>query len=84
MRDPKDVPDPQDIQDVILEEKSRGRRKIDTDKLRERRDLERLLQINNLGEFLSAMRESLRAYGKEPDPELLDAAAEIWKSMRRF
>jgi len=80
----KDDPDPQDIQDVMREEKSRGRRPVDTDALRERQKLshhyKRLLRINRREDFIEAIRD----LGIQPGSELFDEFLRTWNDVRRF
>lgn len=88
MAKPKGVPDPEDIQDVVREEESRGRRPgkrpIDTDILRGRRrrlqDLRKLLRRNRKEDFVEAMRD----LGLEPGSAAFEDALQIWKDYRRF
>lgn len=84
MAKPKDVPDPQDVQDVMREEKSRGRRPVDTDKLRERRRIvqsyRRLLRINRKEDFV----EAILSLGIKPGSEAFDEFLQTWDDVRRF
>ncbi|MGA7796284.1 MAG: hypothetical protein WCA19_24905 [Candidatus Acidiferrales bacterium] len=76
MDDPKDP----DIQDVMREEKSRGKRRVDTGarQLREERlkALQEALKARTEREFLEAIRE----LGYADDPEKLRQALKIWRS----
>lgn len=74
--DPKDP----DIQDVMREEKSRGKRPVDTKarQLRQQRlkALQEALKARTEREFLEAIRE----LGYGDDPEKLREALKIWRS----
>lgn len=84
MPTPKDPPDSQDVQDVIREEESRGRRPVDTEELRTRQALKqkyrRLLQINRREDFV----EAILALGIEPGSEEFDEFLQAWNAARRF
>ena len=84
----KDIPDPEGVQDVMREEKSRGRRPgspVDTDILRGRKrrlqDLRKLLRINRKEDFVEAIRDDL---GLEPNSPLFEDAIHVWEKCRRF
>lgn len=74
--DPKDS----DIQDVMKEEKSRGRRRVDADALRRRAELlakyREAMKLRTEREFVEAIRE----LGFGDDPERLRAILKIWRS----
>jgi len=74
--DPKDP----DIQDVMREEKSRGKRRVDVEarQLRQQRlkVLHEVLKARTEREFVEAIRE----LGYADDPEKLREALEIWRS----
>ena len=76
MDDPKDP----DIQDVMREERSRGKRRVDVDALRRRSDLLRkfrdALTLRTEREFVDAIREMKLA----DDPEKLRELLKIWRS----
>ena len=76
MDDPKDP----DIQDVMREEKSRGKRRVDTGarQLRQERlkALQEALKARTEREFLEAIRE----LGYADDPEKQRQALKIWRS----
>jgi hypothetical protein len=76
MDDPKDP----DIQDVMREEKSRGKRRVDTGarQLRQERlkALQEALKARTEREFLEAIRE----LGYADDPEKPRQALKIWRS----
>ena len=74
--DPKDP----DIQDVMREEKSRGKRRLDTGALRRRQDLlkkfREALTLRTEREFVDAIREMKLA----DDPEKLRELLKIWRA----
>ena len=74
--DPKDP----DIPDVISEEKSRGKRRVDTDALRRREDLLKkfcdALTLRTEREFEDAIREMKLG----DDPEKLRELLKIWRA----
>ena len=74
--DPKDP----DIQDVIREEKSRGKRRVDVEALRRREDLlkkfREALTLRTEREFVDAIREMKLA----DDPEKLRELLKIWRA----
>jgi hypothetical protein len=74
--DPKDP----DIQDVMREEKSRGKRRLDTGALRRRQDLlkkfREALTLRTEREFVDAIREMRLA----DDPEKLRELLKIWRA----
>ena len=74
--DPKDP----DIQDVMREEKSRGKRRLDTGALRRREDLlkkfREALTLRTEREFVDAIREMRLA----DDPEKLRELLKIWRA----
>lgn len=73
-----------DLEDVMREEKSRGRRPIDTEELRVRqrllKDLRRLLRVDKKQDFVNAMR----VLGLEPGSPLFEDALRIWRDVRKF
>lgn len=75
-----DDPKAPGIQDVMREEKSRGRRRVDTKALREREELLRrfreALKLRTEGEFVEAIRE----LGFADDPVKLREALKIWRA----
>jgi uncharacterized protein YpiB (UPF0302 family) len=74
--DPKD----RDIQDVLKEEKSRGKRRVDVEALRRRKDLlkkiREALTLRTEREFVDAIRELKLV----DDPEKLRELLKIWRS----
>jgi len=76
----KDDPKDPDIQDVMREEKSRGKRRIDTEALRRRQDLlkkfREALTLRTEREFVDAIREMKLA----DDPEKLRELLKIWRA----
>jgi len=74
--DPKD----RDIQDVMTEEKSRGKRRVDVEALRRRKDLlkkiREALTLRTEREFVDAIRELKLV----DDPEKLRELLKIWRS----
>ena len=74
--DPKDP----DIQDVMREEKSRGKRRVDMEALRRRKDLLRkfreALTLRTEREFVDAIREMKLT----DDPEKLRELLKIWRA----
>jgi hypothetical protein len=74
--DPKDP----DIQDVMREEKSRGRRRVDIEALRRREDLlkkfREALTLRTEREFVDAIREMKLT----DDPEKLRQLLKIWRA----
>jgi hypothetical protein len=74
--DPKDS----DIQDVMKEEKGRGKRRVDTDALRLRQELlakyRDALKLRTEREFV----EAIRGLGVGDDPERLRELLKIWRS----
>jgi uncharacterized protein YpiB (UPF0302 family) len=74
--DPKD----RDIQDVMKEEKSRGKRRVDVEALRRRKDLlkkiREALTLRTEREFVDAIRELKLV----DDPEKLRELLKIWRS----
>jgi len=83
MANPKDVPDAEDVQDVMREEKSRGRRPIDTDVLSQRemlrRDFRKLLRIERRGDF----EDAILALGLKRGSPPFETALRIWNESRR-
>jgi hypothetical protein len=69
-----------DIDDVIKEEKSRGRRRVDTEALRRREDLlkkfREALTLRTEREFVDAIREMKLT----DDPEKLRELLKIWRA----
>jgi len=69
-----------DIHDVMREEKSRGKRRVDTEALRQREELLRkfreALKLRTEREFMDAIRELKLA----DDPEKLRELLKIWRS----
>jgi hypothetical protein len=69
-----------DIQDVMKEEKSRGKRRIDTTALQQRQKLLRgfreALNLRTEHEFVDAIRE----LGFADDPVKLREALKIWRA----
>ena len=77
-----DEKDPSDLEDVIREERSRGRRPIDTEAQRKRR--ERLKMCRELLQYSSEreVREVIFAYGLEDgSPEFLEVIR-VWRAWR--
>jgi hypothetical protein len=76
MDDPKNL----DIQDVMREEKSRGKRRLDVEALRRRADLlkkfREALTLRTEREFVDAIREMKLA----DDPEKLRELLKIWRA----
>jgi hypothetical protein len=76
MDDPKNL----DIQDVMREEKSRGKRRVDVEALRRREDLlkklREVLTLRTEREFVDAIREMKLA----DDPEKLRELLKIWRA----
>ena len=76
------VNDPGDteLQDVIREEKSRGKRRVDTEALQVKRErlkvLQEALKARTEREFVEAIRE----LGCADDPEILREALKIWRA----
>jgi hypothetical protein len=74
--DPKDS----DIQDVMREEKSRGKRRVDVEAMRRRQDLlkkfREALTLRTEREFVDAIREMKLA----DDPEKLRELLKIWRA----
>jgi len=75
-----DDPKHPDIQDVMREEKSRGKRRVDTEALRRREDLLKKLRealtLRTEREFVDAIREMKLA----DDPEKLRELLKIWRA----
>jgi hypothetical protein len=69
-----------DIEDVMREEKSRGKRPVDTKARRQRQErlmaLQEALKARTEREFVEAIRE----LGYADDPEKLRQALKIWRS----
>ena len=76
----KDEPENQGIQDVMREEKSRGKRRVDLKALRQRQELlngfREALKLRTEHEFVEAIRE----LGFADDPEKLREALKIWRA----
>jgi hypothetical protein len=76
----KDDPKDPDIQDVMREEKSRGKRRVDTEALRRREDLlkkfREALTLRTEREFVEAIREMKLT----DDPEKLRELLKIWRA----
>ena len=74
--EPKDP----NVRDVMREEKSRGKRRVDSKALRQRDELLRrfreALKLRTEREFIDAIRE----LGLADDPEKLREALKIWRS----
>jgi hypothetical protein len=75
-----DEPKNRDIEDVMREEKSRGKRRVDTEALRRRQDLlkkfREALTLSTEREFVDAIREMKLA----DDPEKLRELLRIWRA----
>jgi hypothetical protein len=75
-----DHPKDRDIQDVMKEEKSRGKRRVDVEALRRRKDLlkkiRESLTLRTEREFVDAIRELKLV----DDPEKLRELLKIWRS----
>lgn len=71
-----------DVQDVMREERGRGRRPVDTDALRERSErletCRELLQYGNEADVVEAMR----GLGVEPGSKAMRDALQIWRASR--
>jgi hypothetical protein len=69
-----------DIRDVMSEEKSRGKRRVDMNALRQREELlkgfREALKMRTEREFVEAIRE----LGFADDPEKLREALKIWRA----
>ena len=69
-----------EIDDVMKEEKSRGKRRVDTEALQLRQErlkaLQEALRARTEREFVEAIRE----LGYADDPEKLREALKIWRS----
>ena len=76
----KDDPKDPDIQDVMREEESRGKRRIDMEALRRReyllKKIREALTLRTEREFVEAIRELKLV----DDPEKLRALLKIWRS----
>lgn len=74
---------PDDLEDVIREETSRGRRPVDTDAQRQRqqfrRDYLKLIREGNEKDFLNA----LRALGLREGSAEFEMYLEIWREARQ-
>ena len=75
-----DEPKDPDIQDVMKEEKSRGKRRVDMKALRQREELlkgfREALKLRTEREFVEAIRE----LGFADDPVKMREALKIWRS----
>jgi len=75
-----DSPNDPDIQDVMREEKSRGKRRVDTKARQQTQErlkaLQEALKARTEREFVEAIRE----LGIADDPEILREALKIWRS----
>jgi uncharacterized protein YpiB (UPF0302 family) len=75
-----DDPKSSDIQDVMREEKSRGRRRVDMEALRRREDLlkriREALKLRTERDFVEAIRELKLV----DEPEKLRELLKIWRS----
>lgn len=75
--------DERDLQDVMAEEKSRGKRRVDFDERRRRRDLlagfQRALSARTEREFL----EMIKPLGLGDDPKKREEALRIWRASSR-
>jgi hypothetical protein len=71
-----------DIRDVMQEEGSRGRRRVDIETRRKQaqdlKDMRKLLENPTEKDFLDAMR----AGGVEVDPQRLEEMLRIWREFR--
>ena len=74
--DPKDP----DIQDVIREEKSRGKRRVDTKALHLTQERLKLLREALNSKTEREFLEAIRAFGLADDPEKLREALKIWRA----
>jgi hypothetical protein len=76
----EDDPKSSDIQDVMKEEKSRGKRRVDTNALRQREELlkgfREALKLRTEREFVDAIRELKLV----DDPEKLRELLKSWRS----
>ena len=72
----------EDLRDVIREETSRGRRRVDIEARRKRdqdlKDMRKLLENPTEREFLKAMRDG----GVEDDSPRLEEMLRIWREFR--
>jgi phage terminase small subunit len=75
-----DEPQDPDIQDVMKEEKSRGKRRVDVEALRRREEIlkkiREVLKLRTEREFMEAIRELKLV----DDPEKLREILKIWRS----
>jgi hypothetical protein len=75
-----DDPIRSDIGDIMKEEKSRGKRRVDTDALRRRqnllKELREVLTLRTEREFVDAIRQMKLA----DDPEKLRELLKIWRA----
>ena len=72
-----------DLRDVMREEKSRGKRRVDPDEERKRQELLRAfrnaLEARTEREFL----EAIKLLGLDDDPQKRENALKIWRSFSR-
>ena len=75
-----DDPKSSDIQDVMREEKSRGKRRVDPKAIQLTQDRLKLLREAPNSETEREFVEAIRALGLADDPEKLREALKIWRA----
>jgi len=75
-----DDPKSADINDVMKEEKSRGKRRVDTKALQLTQERLKLLREALNSETEREFVEAIRALGLADDPEKLREALKIWRA----
>jgi hypothetical protein len=75
-----DDPGKSDIDDVMKEERSRGKRRVDTKALQLTQERLKLLREALKCETEREFVEAIRAFGLADDPERLREALKIWRA----
>ena len=72
-----------DADDVLREERARGRRPVDTDAEREQREFREDYLVLILGDDEAKFREALIALGFQPDSAEIRQHVESWRALKR-
>jgi hypothetical protein len=81
---PSDKPGSErDVQDVLREERARGRRRVDTDAEREQRKFREDYLVLILGDDEAKFREALIALGFQPDSAEIRQHVASWRALKR-
>lgn len=77
-----DEPVDREVQDVLREERARGRQPVDTDAEREQRELVEKCRELILGDDEAGFCEALTALGYSPDSPRFQHFVAFWRSLR--